>query len=97
VAIICGSVPALKAFVAYILYKTVEMNSSDYAKNTRSWMQGYSLGSTTGDEPRLRITVQRSIEMKPYNHTDEGSESNLIFNDSFSPDAHHQVTIKATV
>jgi hypothetical protein len=93
VAIICGSVPALKAFVGKVFFGQSIGGSSDRScnnygntsqsrKQTRN--QSQVLGSQIGDEEAGGsgkmggITVQQSIEMKSYLADDTGSEKELI-------------------
>lgn len=94
VAIICGSVPALKAFVGKVFFGQSIGGSSDRSRNqygntsqsrkqTRN--QSQVLGSQIGDEESGvgsgkmgGITVQQSIEMKTYLADDTGSEKELI-------------------
>lgn len=93
-AIICGSIPALKAFISKVFFGLSVGGSSggnNYGSNQygatsqsrkQSRNQSQALGSQIGDEergkPGLAITVQSSIEMKTYLADDTGSEKELI-------------------
>lgn len=88
-AIICGSVPALKAFVMHIvLGKHGSEGSGRYAYGTHSATRKHShiLRSVGGDEDlsqndakRFNITVRQSFEMRRFDQgSDEGSEKDLI-------------------
>lgn len=99
IAIICGSVPALRAFV-HRLFGSGSQPTYGYGNNSTVRKQSRALGSMSGDEDRtkgsLRITVRESIEMKRYGGDDQGSESDLIIiqKDAFSPNASRQVRIE---
>ncbi|KAF4634265.1 hypothetical protein G7Y89_g3845 [Cudoniella acicularis] len=106
VAIICCSVPALKALVSKILKGTLSgySGSSNYAENTAVRKQGQVLQSKTSltdeeaNKSGMTITVEQSIEMKTYVYNrgdDEGSENSLIIeNATFGGNGiRHQTTI----
>ena len=104
VAIICGSVPALKAFVTkVILGRSNNDSSGGYAANITSRKQSTMLRSRIGDEEskdrsniQVTQTVDQSIEMKSFVYDDgEGSESDLILTDVYSPNNRNLTKTKA--
>lgn len=100
IAIICGSVPALRAFAHRLFRNSSSQPTYGYGNNSTVRKQSRALGSMSGDEDRakgsLRITVRESIEMKRYDGDDQGSESDLIIiqKDAFAPNASRQVRIQ---
>jgi hypothetical protein len=92
-AIICGSVPALKAFVSRIILRHTNISSSGdgggYGKSSTVRSRQFprsKLGSHNadefehdGDRGPMKIMVQRDIELKHFKVADDdGSESDLI-------------------
>lgn len=104
-AIICGSIPALKAFTSHIVFGRGESRPSDYGRTNNSASRKHSHILRSGSEEevskmdRMQITVRESIEMKRFDHgSDEGSEKNLVVDapkDTYAPYARNQVTIDA--
>jgi hypothetical protein len=91
-AIICGSVPALKAFVSRVILRNTHISSSGgregYGKTSTHGRQfaRSKLDSQTadafddgGEHGPMEIMVQRDIELKHFKVADDdGSESDLI-------------------
>ncbi|EPE34284.1 hypothetical protein GLAREA_09978 [Glarea lozoyensis ATCC 20868] len=91
-AIICGSVPALKAFVSRVILRNTHLSSSGgregYGKSSTHGRQfpRSKLDSQTadafddgGERGPMEIMVQRDIELKHFKVADDdGSESDLI-------------------
>ncbi|KAB5559607.1 putative integral membrane protein [Coniochaeta sp. 2T2.1] len=90
-AIICGSVPALKAFVSRVIlgHKASSHHASDDSSSSvkRARNQSQSLDPNmceaeggVGGKP-LTITVENSIEMRSCIVDDQGSETGLVITD----------------
>jgi len=87
IAIICGSVPALKAFVSQVILRKIDSQPSGYGNSSAVRKQSRVLASMSGDDDykmdRLKINVRNSFEMN--RGDDGGSESDLIIqNHGFS-------------
>lgn len=84
VAIICGSVPSLKAFVSRVIFgqKPGSTPSHNVYGLSATRKQSQVLRSQVDDEERrgtrLEIQVEQSIEMKAYHVDETGSDKNLI-------------------
>ncbi|KAG6366958.1 hypothetical protein INS49_001139 [Diaporthe citri] len=84
VAIICGSVPSLKAFVSRVVFgnKPGSTPSHGVYGLSASRKQSHVLRSQVDDDERrgtrLEIQVEQSIEMKAYHIDETGSEKHLI-------------------
>lgn len=84
VAIICGSVPSLKAFVSRVIFgnKPGSTPSHGVYGLSASRKQSHVLRSQVDDDERrgtrLEIQVEQSIEMKAYHIDETGSEKDLI-------------------
>lgn len=84
VAIICGSVPSLKAFVSRVIFGTKPGSTPSHGvyglSATRK--QSQVLRSQAEEDERrgtrLEIQVQQSIEMKAYHVDETGSDKDLI-------------------
>lgn len=91
IAIICGSVPALKAFVSQVILRRMDTQPTGsgygYGYSSAARKQSRVLGSVNGDDEykmdRLEIVVRNSFEMN--RGDDGGSESDLIIqNNAYS-------------
>lgn len=84
VAIICGSVPSLKAFVSRVIFGTKPGSTPSHGVYglSASRKQSHVLRSQVDDEERrgtrLEIQVEQSIEMKAYHVDETGSDKALI-------------------
>jgi hypothetical protein len=106
-AIICGSVPALTAFVrSVILGKSTGETSESYPKSGSAGWPGTG-GSRRDKDTKAAnlsnsargVTVRESIELTSRAYVpldDGGSEKDLIENDAFSPALRHQARVNAT-
>jgi hypothetical protein len=90
VAIICGSAPALKAFVSKAILHKTDGKTSGYGDSSVARKQSRVLESIAGDDEyktdRLKINVRESIEMNRYHNNDDGGSENdpLIQNNGIS-------------
>lgn len=84
VAIICGSVPSLKAFVSRVIFGTKPGSTPSHGVYglSASRKQSHVLRSQVDDDERrgtrLQIQVEQSIEMKAYHIDETGSDKDLI-------------------
>jgi len=102
VAIICGSAPALNAFIRRVILRKSSLNASSGAQyagsTTATWGGGGGRRNPTVaedsiEEGGMTITVQRDVEMKTYAVDDTGSERELIETEAFSPAFRNTVVI----
>lgn len=101
IAIICGSVPALKAFVSQVILRKSETQpTSGYAYGHSSAVRKQSriLASMNGDDEykmdKLQIVVRNSFEMNRVD--DAGSESDLIIQNNTHSGMTSKVHITST-
>lgn len=102
VAIICGSVPSLKAFVSRVIFGTKPGSTPSHGiyglSATRK--QSQVLRSQADDDERrgtrLQIQVEQSIEMKAYHIDETGSDRDLIQAGAqgFPNDSHNKTETK---
>lgn len=84
VAIICGSVPSLKAFVSRVILGNKPGSTPSHGAYglSATRKQSQVLRSQAEDDERrgtrLEIQVEQSIEMKAYHVDDTGSDKDLI-------------------
>ncbi|KKY30030.1 putative pth11-like integral membrane protein [Diaporthe ampelina] len=84
VAIICGSVPSLKAFVSRVIFATKPGSTPSHGAYglSASRKQSHVLRSQVDEDERrgsrLEIQVEQSIEMKAYHVDETGSDKDLI-------------------
>lgn len=103
IAVICGSLPALKAFVSKVILGKTESKTSGYAYGNNSAVrkQSRALASVSNDDDykmdSLKINVRESIEMNRYQGDDGGSENDLIIQNqnAFSPAVPMKVKISS--
>lgn len=89
VAIICGSAPALSAFMNRVILRKNSSSDGQYANSSTTWRErregpgGAAEGNL--EEGGMRITVQYDVEMKTFTTDDTGSEREMIVAEAFSP------------